>query len=81
MNPNGQPQPPQEACIKLEILFFPQRPNNNIVVNGPINDLPSCFVLLGMGKRALDKHWAKLDAGEGESKILPVSGLMGMRGP
>lgn len=76
MNPNGQPQ---EPCVKLEILYFPQRPSNNIVVNGPINDLPTCFVMLGMGERALKKHWDKLDAGEGAPKILPVSDLMGIR--
>lgn len=81
MNPNGQPQPPQEPCVTLEIVYFPQRPSNNIVVNGPINDLPTCFVLLGMGERALKKHWDKLDAGELVPRIVPVGEMRGIRGP
>lgn len=63
MNPatNGQPQPSQEPCVKLEILYYPQRPTNNIVVNGPIGDLPTCFAILGMGERALQKHWDRAE--------------------
>ena len=77
MNPasNGQPQVPQEPCVKLEILYFPQRPANNIVVNGPLNDQATCHVLLGMGKRALDKHWDRMEA-EAQSKIIPVTGRL-----